>query len=68
MKSPTLGLAISTLAFAGSSIYLWNQLAEQRARAEEVTELTHRGHRELAQGCPASRGAGHGPEEVVFAL
>ena len=42
MKSPTLGLAISTLAFAGSSIYLWNQLAEQRARAEEVTELTHR--------------------------
>ncbi len=49
MKSPTLGLAISTLAFAGSSIYLWNQLAEQRARAEEVTELTHRLNSRIAE-------------------
>ncbi len=42
MKSPILGLAVSTLAFAGSSIYLWTQLAEQRARADEVTELARR--------------------------
>lgn len=49
MKSPTLGLAISTLAFAGSSIYLWNQLVEQRARAEEVMELTHRLNSRIAE-------------------
>jgi hypothetical protein len=42
LKSPLLGLAVSTLAFAGSTIYLWVQLDEERARADEVTALTRR--------------------------
>jgi hypothetical protein len=49
MKSPMLGLAVSTLAFAGSSIYLWTELAEQRARADEVTELTRRLNARIAE-------------------
>ena len=46
MKSPILGLALSTVAFGASSIYLWTQLAEQRDRADAVrkanAELTAR--------------------------
>jgi len=36
MRAPILGLAIATVAFGGSSIYLWQQLEQERARAEEV--------------------------------
>ena len=36
MKAPILGLAIATVAFGGSSIYLWQQLDQERARAAEV--------------------------------
>jgi len=46
MKSPILGLALSTLAFGASSIYLWTQLDEQRDQADAVrkanAELTAR--------------------------
>ena len=46
MKSPILGLALSTVAFGASSIYLWTQLDEQRAQADAVrqanAELTAR--------------------------
>ncbi|HTU65879.1 MAG TPA: hypothetical protein VMF52_08015 [Steroidobacteraceae bacterium] len=46
MKSPVLGLALSTLAFGASSVYLWVQLDEQREQAAAVsqanTELTAR--------------------------
>lgn len=46
MKSPILGLAMSTVAFGASSIYLWTQLDEQRAQADAVrkanAELTAR--------------------------
>ena len=36
MKSPILGLALSTVAFGASSIYLWTQLDDQRAQADAV--------------------------------
>jgi hypothetical protein len=36
MKAPILGLAIATTAFGGSSLYLWNQLDQERARAARV--------------------------------
>lgn len=36
MKAPILGLAIATVAFGGSSIYLWQQLDLERTRAAEV--------------------------------
>jgi hypothetical protein len=46
MKSPILGLAMSTVAFGASSIYLWTQLDEQRVQSDAVqrakTELTAR--------------------------
>jgi hypothetical protein len=37
MKAGVLGLVISVVAFAGSSVYLWQQLREQRALGAEVT-------------------------------
>lgn len=46
MKSPILGLALSTVAFGASTIYLWQQLGEQREQSAAVrkanTELTAR--------------------------
>src|SRR3954468_6038611 len=46
MKSPILGLALSTVAFGASSIYLWQQLNEQRDQSDAVrkanTALTAR--------------------------
>ena len=40
MKAPVLGLAIAATAFAGSSIYLWQQLKDERTRAAQVEETT----------------------------
>ena len=44
MKSPILGLALSTVAFGASSIYLWTQLDAERMQADAVrkanTQLT----------------------------
>lgn len=46
MKSPILGLALSTVAFGASSVYLWTQLDDQRNQADAVrkanAELTAR--------------------------
>ena len=46
MKSPILGLALSTVAFGASSIYLWTQFDDQRNQADAVrkanAELTAR--------------------------
>ena len=46
MKSPILGLALSTVAFGASTIYLWTQLNDQRDQADAVrkanAELTAR--------------------------
>jgi len=36
MKTPLLGLMVATTAFAGSSLYLWVQLDEERERAAQV--------------------------------
>jgi hypothetical protein len=36
MKSPILGLALSTVAFGASSIYLWTQLDAEREQADAV--------------------------------
>jgi hypothetical protein len=36
MKAPILGLAVATVAFAGSSVYLWSQLNQERARADDL--------------------------------
>ena len=38
MKPSVLGLAIATLAFGASSIYLAVQLNDERAQAEKVAE------------------------------
>jgi DNA-binding transcriptional MerR regulator len=38
MKSPVLGLAIATVAFGGSSVYLWQQLDQERTRAAQVEQ------------------------------
>lgn len=36
MKAPILGLAVATVAFGGSSMYLWHQLDQERARSAAV--------------------------------
>ena len=38
MKASMLGLALSTVAFGASSIYLWNQLATEREQVTAVRE------------------------------
>lgn len=40
MKAPLLGLMVAAAAFGASSIYLWDQLKEERARAAQVDETT----------------------------
>jgi hypothetical protein len=36
MKASMLGLLVATTSFGGSSIYLWSQLHDERARADEL--------------------------------
>ena len=36
MKAPVLALTVAVAAFAASSVYLWSQLREERARAAQV--------------------------------
>jgi hypothetical protein len=40
MKALTLALAISTIAFGSSSMYLWQQLQDERARSTQVADTT----------------------------
>ena len=42
MKGSILGVSVAAIACAGSSLYLWRQLDIERARTQEVTELTRR--------------------------
>ncbi len=49
MKAPILGLAIATVAFGGSSVYLWQQLDQERARAAEVEKKSAQLEARLAQ-------------------
>lgn len=38
MKTPVLGLAVASVAFGGSSIYLWQQLEQERERSALVEQ------------------------------
>ncbi len=49
MKAPILGLAVATAAFAGSSIYLWQQLNDERARAAQVEETARKLNARVAE-------------------
>lgn len=49
MKAPVLGLAIAVTAFAGSSLYLWLQLKEERAQASRVEETNRQLHARIAE-------------------
>ena len=49
MKTPVLALAIATAAFAASSVYLWSQLREERARAAQVEDATRKLHERVAE-------------------
>ena len=49
MKTPVLALAIATAAFAGSSLYLWSQLREERARAAQVEDATRKLNERVAE-------------------
>jgi hypothetical protein len=40
MKAPVLGLLTASLALAGSSLYLWQQLRVERERSAQVQETT----------------------------
>src|SRR5262245_51235070 len=49
MKTPVLGLAVATVAFAGSSVYLWQQLGEARTRAAQVEETARKLNARVAE-------------------
>jgi hypothetical protein len=49
MKAPVLGLSIAAAAFAGSSIYLWQQLQLERERGAQVAETTRQLKARLAE-------------------
>jgi hypothetical protein len=38
MKAPVLGLAVATVAFGGTSTYLWQQLDEERTRTAQLEQ------------------------------
>ena len=40
MKAPVLALTVAVAAFAASSVYLWSELREERARAAQVEATT----------------------------
>jgi hypothetical protein len=49
MKASMLGLVVATVAFGGSSVYLWQQLQEERARSEQVAEVSRRLNARIAE-------------------
>ena len=49
MKAPIIGLAVATAAFAGSSLYLWQQVEQERARAAQVEETTRQLNARIAE-------------------
>ena len=56
MKQHALGLAIATVAFAGSSLYLWTQLRQERAHVAQVEET---GRRSMRASPSSKRRAGN---------
>jgi len=49
MKTPLVGLVLATTAFAGSSVYLWVQLDEERDRAAQVAATTRKLNARIAE-------------------
>jgi hypothetical protein len=49
MKAPIIGLAMATAAFAGSSLYFWKQLDNERERATQVAETTRQLNARIAE-------------------
>jgi len=49
MKAPVLGLSIAAAAFAGSSLYLWQQLESERERSAQVAETTRQLNARIAE-------------------
>lgn len=49
MKAPVLGLSIAAAAFAGSSLYLWQQLQLERERSAQVAETSRQLNARLAE-------------------
>ncbi len=49
MKAPIIGLAVATAAFAGSSLYFWQQLDQERERATQVEETTRQLNARIAE-------------------
>jgi hypothetical protein len=49
MKAPVLGLLTASLALAGSSLYLWQQLRVERERSAQVQETTRQLEARLAE-------------------
>jgi hypothetical protein len=49
MKPPVIGLAIAAAAFAGSSIYLWQQLQQERERGAQVAETSRQLNARIAE-------------------
>ncbi len=49
MKAPIIGLAMATAAFAGSSLYFWQQLDAERERAVQVEETTRQLNARIAE-------------------
>lgn len=49
MNRSILGLSVAAVAFAGSSMYLYRQVGAERARADEVTELSRRLNARLSE-------------------
>ena len=49
MKASMLGLMVATVAFGGSSAYLWRQLDEERGRAAEVQQACQKLQARIAE-------------------
>jgi hypothetical protein len=49
MKAPIIGLAMATAAFAGSSLYLWQQLGNERERATQVEQTSRQLNARIAE-------------------
>lgn len=48
MKAPVLGLAVATAVFAGTSLYLWSQLSDERLRTAQVLKTSQQLQARLA--------------------
>jgi hypothetical protein len=49
MKAPIIGLAMATTAFAGSTLYFWQQFENERERAAQVEETSRQLNARIAE-------------------